>query len=67
MDVQRLKTKISEAHLTGEEIAAALGVDPSTYYRKISAAGENFTVAQAKTLARILGLSPREAAKIFLE
>lgn len=67
MNAQRLKEKISEAHLTGDEISAALNIDPSTYYRKMSAAGESFTVAQAKLLARLLSLSNKEAAEIFLE
>ena len=67
MNAQRLKDKISEARLTGEEISAALSIDPSTYYRKMSAAGESFTVSQAKILARLLALSNQEAAEIFLE
>ena len=66
MDVKRLKQKISEANLTGESVAAAIGVDPSTYYRKLSAEGENFTVAQAKKLADLLNLPGSEAADIFL-
>lgn len=66
MDIQKLKAKISEAKLTGEAVAAAIGVDQSTYYRKLNAAGENFTVAQAKKLATLLSLRGDEAAEIFL-
>lgn len=66
MDVQRLRQKVADSALTCEEIAAAIGVDPSTYYRKINAAGENFTVAQAKKLATVLRLTHAEASEIFL-
>lgn len=66
MDVLRLKRKISELGLTGEAVAAAIGVDQSTYYRKLGTEGENFTIAQAKKLASLLGLSGEEAAEYFL-
>lgn len=66
MNVTRLREKISESGLTGEEIAAAINVDPSTYYRKMNAEGENFTVSQAKKLANALRLTGAEAAEIFL-
>lgn len=66
MDVKKLKDKISEAKLTGEAVAAAVGIDQSTYYRKLSAEGESFTVGQAKKLAALLNLPGAEAAEIFL-
>ena len=66
MDVSRLKQKISELGFTGEEIAAAIGIDQSTYYRKMSAAGENFTVAQVKKMVAVLHLTCVEANEIFL-
>ena len=62
----RLKQKVSELGFTGEEIAAAIGIDPSTYYRKIGAAGENFTVAQVKKMVLVLHLNRTEANEIFL-
>ena len=66
MDVKKLKDKISEAKLTGEAVAAAIGVDQSTYYRKLNTEGENFTIGQAKKLAALLNLPGSEAADIFL-
>lgn len=66
MNVKKLKEKISEANLTGEMVSSTIGIDQSTYYRKLNAEGENFTVAQAKKLASLLKLSGKEAAEIFL-
>ena len=66
MDVKKLKAKIAEAKLTGDAVAAAVGIDQSTYYRKLNAEGENFTVGQAKKLAALLNLPGSEAAEIFL-
>ena len=66
MNVKKLKEKISEAKLTVEEVSAAIGIDPSTYYRKLGTEGENFTVSQAKRLASLLNLSGADASDIFL-
>lgn len=66
MNVALLKQKIAECGLTGEEIASAIDVDPSTYYRKLNAEGETFTVAQVKKLAETLHLTGSEASIIFL-
>ena len=66
MNVKKLKEKISEANLTGEMVSSTIGIDQSTYYRKLNTEGENFTVAQAKKLASLLNLSGKEAAEIFL-
>jgi transcriptional regulator with XRE-family HTH domain len=66
MDVAKFKRKFEESGLTVEELSDLIGIDPSTYYRKVNSNGENFTVKQAKKLAEILGLSPAEASEIFL-
>lgn len=67
MDTERLRQKISESSMTCEEISEAIGINPSTYYRKMNAQGETFTIAQAKSLARVLRLSNVEASEIFLD
>ena len=39
IDVNRLKGKTVEKGLTGEKMANALGIDQSTYYRKLGDGG----------------------------
>jgi len=66
MNTARLREKVEKSGLTVEELAASVGINPSTYYRKMNTNGENFTVAQAKKMAAILGLTNEEASEIFL-
>lgn len=65
MNVARLKQALSRQNLTVDEVATAIGIDPSTYYRKMNSEGETFTVSQAKKLASVLQLSGAEASEIF--
>ena len=66
MNIDRMKGRMTELHITGAQIAAELGMDPSTYYRKIKNNGEDFSVADLYTLCRVLNLSKSEAADILL-
>lgn len=66
MDTKKLKDLVTRSPLRVAEIAQALEMDRSTYYRKLRADGDSFTVAQAGRLARLLELSSLEAAEIFL-
>lgn len=66
MNASKLREKVEKSGLTVEELATRIGIDPSTYYRKMNADGENFTVAQAKKMATVLGLTNDEASEIFL-
>ena len=65
IDVNRLKGKTVELGLTGAAVAEKLGIDQSTYYRKLGAGGGSFTIAQAQMFSKILELSPNECSTIF--
>lgn len=54
IDVNRLKGKTVELGLTGAAVAEKLGIDQSTYYRKLGAGGGSFTIAQAQMISKIL-------------
>lgn len=47
------------------DIANALNIDQSTYYRKIKDGGGSFTIAQVQRMADILKLSACECSQIF--
>lgn len=66
MDVVRLKEKMGQKKMSVEDMALQIGIDPSTYYRKLNTQGESFTISQAKAIAAVLGLSHAEASNIFL-
>lgn len=64
--MQMLKSKVSAAHVTQNELAALIGIDPSTLYRKMSTGGAGFTVGEVHKIVDALHLSDKEATDIFL-
>lgn len=64
MDV--LKEKIAAANLTQDLLAAKIGMNPSTLYRKIKSGGAGFTVGEVHRIVDELHLTDVEAQNIFL-
>lgn len=64
--MNKLRGRMAELKLTPEDMAREIGVDPSTFYRKIKSDGVNFTVGQIHKIVDILKLTREEAASIFL-
>ena len=64
MDV--LRGKMVERRITQEEMAKQIGVDPSTFSRKMKSGGVTFTVGQMHKIVEVLKLTGDEAATIFL-
>lgn len=64
MDVRKLKAKVIERGMNVETLAAKLGVDRSTMYRKLGEI-EKFTVGEARKIKEELGLTGEEARDIF--
>lgn len=65
-DMAKLRGKIAEKSMTQEEVAAKIGIDSSTFSRKMKADGLSFTVGQMHKIVDVLSISPDEAIKIFL-
>ena len=63
--IESLKEKMKEKGITVQEAAKVVGVDQSTFYRKLERQGENFTIIQAQKLVNFLGLSAEDACVIF--
>ena len=61
-----LRGKMAERKVTKEELAQKIGVDASTFYRKMRDEGVSFTVGQMHKIVDALGLSHDEATAIFL-
>ena len=66
VDINRLKGKFAACGMTQEEVAKAIGVDNSTFIRKMKCDGVAFSVGQMHKLVDVLVMSPEEAATIFL-
>lgn len=65
VNIRAIQERASELKLSSAEIAEMLGMDQSTYYRKIAKGGCAFTVEQAAKLVDILKLTETEAITIF--
>jgi len=64
VNVQKLKGKIMERGTTQEALAKTLGIDRSTFYRKMRQGG-NFTIKEVNSIVSALHLSKDEAMSIF--
>ena len=64
VDVSKLKGKIVEHNTTQEELASKIGIDKSTFYRKMKQNG-NFSIKEVNLIVSTLNLSKDEAMSIF--
>lgn len=62
-----LRGKMAERKMGKEELAQKIGVDASTFYRKMKDNGTSFTVGQMHKIVDALELSHEEARAIFLQ
>ena len=65
-NMDKLRGKMAEKRITQEELAEKIGIDPSTFYRKMKTDGIDFTVGQMHKIVAVLDLSQSEATSIFL-
>ena len=63
VNVRKLKAKIVENGKTITEISQVLGINPSTFYRKLKQ--NSFEIGEADVIVRELELSIEDANAIF--
>ncbi|WP_426621083.1 helix-turn-helix domain-containing protein [Bacillus licheniformis] len=66
VNVNKLRGKIVENGMTIGELAKKIGVDRSTFYRKLNSNGETFSIKEANLICTVLGLTSKEATVFFL-
>lgn len=64
-NVSILKGKIVERNTTQEAVADEIGINRSTFYRKMKEGGKLFTVEEVQKLVDILSLTSDDVMKIF--
>lgn len=67
MRVDMLRQKIKDSGKTSDEIAAEIGINRSTYFRKMAENGEKFSIQEVRRLVKALGISYEDAIRIFLQ
>lgn len=65
-NMDMLRGKMAERRVGKEELAEKIGVDASTFYRKMKDDGVKFTIGQMHKIVEVLNLSRDEATAIFL-
>lgn len=60
-----LRGKIVERNTTQETVADEMGINRSTFYRKMKENGLPFTVGEVQRLAAILSLTGDDVMRIF--
>ena len=63
INANKLRGRVVENGLTMRALAARLGVNESTLYRKLQNSG--FTIHEAQEIAKILNLSAEDVVAIF--
>jgi AcrR family transcriptional regulator len=64
VDTNLLKSKMAERVLSVSDVAARIGLDKATLYRRL-ADGESFTVGEVQRIKDVLSLTMDEAVSIF--
>ncbi|MEC1024399.1 helix-turn-helix domain-containing protein [Bacillus paralicheniformis] len=65
VNVNKLRGKIVENGMSIGELAKKIGIDRSTFYRKLNSNGETFSIKEANLICDVLGLTSEEATVIF--
>ena len=66
VNTNQLRAKIVERGTTQAELARAIGMDKSTFSRKMKSNALDFSIGDMHKMAEILLLTKQEAEQIFL-
>lgn len=66
MKVREVKGRMVARGITPEYMAKMLGMDVSTYYRKMKAGGNDFNVENIEVFKRELGLNAEESVDLLI-
>ena len=61
----KMKKAIKKEGISVRELAKLIGIDTSTFYRKMNGKGIGFTIAEAKKIAERLHLGYDDVNEIF--
>ena len=65
VNVELLKRSIAASGKTKEAVAQEIGIDYSTFSRKMNSQGLSFSVGQMHKMVDVLGISDKTASDIF--
>ena len=65
INTELLRQRMKEHSIGPDQVSEKMGIDRSTFYRKMNAGGVKFTIAEVQRIIAVLELSDIEAAQIF--
>lgn len=65
-NMDKLRGKMAERRVPGRELSKLIGINYSTFYRKVQSGGSAFTVGEIGKIASALDMTNEEATQIFL-
>ena len=66
MKTQEVKQRMEDMHISVGRMAQELGMDPSTYYRKMQKNGEEFSALDLMVFKRVLEMDEKTALDFLL-
>lgn len=66
MDTQKVKQRMEDMNITVATMSKELGMDPSTYYRKMQKNGEEFSALDLQVFKRVLKMDDQTALDFLL-
>ena len=66
MNTQEIKKRMENMHISVEQMSKELGMNPSTYYRKMQTNGEEFSALDLMVFKRVLEMDEKDAVSFLL-
>lgn len=64
-NADKLKATLKEKGMSIEEVSKLIGIDKSTFYRKLASDGATFTIGEVDKMSKALSLTVDEINAIF--
>jgi hypothetical protein len=65
INTELLKQTIFLKEKSIDDVATAIGIDKSTFYRRLASGGQDFSIAEVEGICNFLNLTKRERKSIF--
>ena len=66
MNTQEVKKRMEDKHISVEMMSKELGMNPSTYYRKMQNNGGEFSALDLMVFKRVLQMNEQDAVSFLL-
>ena len=65
INTDMLRQRMKEKNVGPDQVAAKMGIDRATFYRKMKSGGVKFTVGEIQQIIAVLDLTAAEAVQFF--